>query len=89
MIFNASMTTTLTGHNQITIPAKLTKYYGLKNGSRLEWKPGRSSDEIICRVLPDPSQIAEKLRGAGKKYLKKGVRHPLEILEEERQKETE
>jgi hypothetical protein len=29
------------------------------------------------------------LRGAGKKYLKKGVRHPLEILEEERQKETE
>jgi hypothetical protein len=55
----------------------------------LEWKPGRSSDGIVCRVLPDPFQIAEKLQGAGKKYLKKGVRHPLEILEEEREKETE
>lgn len=89
MIFSVLMTTTLTGHNQITIPAKLTKQYGLKNGTRLEWKQGRSSDEIICRILPEPSQLAKELRGAGKKYLKEGMRHPLEILEQEREKEAE
>jgi bifunctional DNA-binding transcriptional regulator/antitoxin component of YhaV-PrlF toxin-antitoxin module len=81
------MTTTLTGHNQITIPAKLANQYSLKPGSRLEWKPGRTADEILCRVLPEPSQLAMDLRGAGKKYLKEGVRPPLEILEEEREKE--
>jgi bifunctional DNA-binding transcriptional regulator/antitoxin component of YhaV-PrlF toxin-antitoxin module len=87
MILYRHMTTTLTGQNQITIPAKLAKRYSLKPGSRLEWKPGRSGDEIICRVLPEPALLASELRGAGKKYLKEGSRHPLEILEQERELE--
>ena len=81
------MTTTLTGQNQITIPAKLAKRYFLKPGSRLEWMEGRSADEIICRVLPEPSQLARELRGAGKKYLKEGQLSPFEILELERERE--
>ena len=83
------MITTLTGHNQITIPSALAKKFSLKNGSRLEWKIGHMPDEIVCRVLPDPSRLAAELRVAGKKYLKEGARHPLEILEEERDKEDQ
>jgi hypothetical protein len=37
--------------------------------------------------LPDASQLAAELRGAGKKYLKAAVRHPLQALEEEREAE--
>jgi bifunctional DNA-binding transcriptional regulator/antitoxin component of YhaV-PrlF toxin-antitoxin module len=81
------MTTTLTGQNQITIPAKLAKLYSLKPGSRLEWKPGRCADEITCRVLPEPSRLARELRGAGKKYLTESMPHPLEVLELERERE--
>lgn len=66
------MITTLTGHNQITIPSALAKKFSLKNGSRLEWKIGHMPDEIVCRILPDPSRLAAELRGAGKNISKKG-----------------
>ena len=81
------MTTTMTGHNQITIPARLAKRFSLKPGARLEWREGSAQDEIICRILPDASQLAAELRGAGKKYLKAGMRHPMEALEKERDAE--
>jgi bifunctional DNA-binding transcriptional regulator/antitoxin component of YhaV-PrlF toxin-antitoxin module len=78
------MTTTLTGHNQITIPASLAKKFSLKPGSRVEWVVGEAPDEMICRVLPDPSRISSELRGAGRKYLKKGKTHPIEALMQDR-----
>jgi len=81
------MTTTLTGNNQITIPAKLAKRFSLKQGTRFEWKEGGAPDEIICRILPDAGRLAEELRGGGKKYLASAARHPLKALEEEREAE--
>ena len=81
------MTTTMTGHNQTTIPAKLAKRFSLKPGTRFEWREGLAPDEIVCRILPDASKLAAELRGAGKKYLKAAVPHPLQALEEERESE--
>lgn len=81
------MTTTLTGHNQITIPAKLAKRFSLKPGTRIEWMEGGAPDQIICRILPDARSLAEGLRGGGKKYLDSAARHPLRVLEEERELE--
>jgi AbrB family looped-hinge helix DNA binding protein len=78
------MTTTVTGRNQITIPAALVDRMGLKPGTRIEWLPGEESDEFVCRVVPDPAQLAAKLRGAGRVYLKTGARHPIDTLVEER-----
>jgi bifunctional DNA-binding transcriptional regulator/antitoxin component of YhaV-PrlF toxin-antitoxin module len=77
------MTTTLTGKNQITIPAALSLQYRLKPGTRIEWLPGVEPDEIVCRVLPDPATIAVELRGSGRKYLQPG-KHPITALLEER-----
>ena len=78
----------MTGHNQITIPARLAKRFSLKPGARFEWREGSARDEIICRILPDAFQLASELRGAGKKYLKVAVCHPLRALEDDRDAEV-
>jgi bifunctional DNA-binding transcriptional regulator/antitoxin component of YhaV-PrlF toxin-antitoxin module len=74
------MITTLTGRNQITIPASLAARFSLKPGSRIEWLPGEAPDEIRCRIVPDPARLAEELKGAGRKYLEPGKVHPLDQL---------
>lgn len=80
----SAMTTTLTGKNQITIPAALANRHGMKPGTRIEWLDGETSDEIICRILPDPATLAAELRGAGRKYLRPGQAHPIDELLAER-----
>ena len=84
-----SMTTTVTGRNQITIPAGLVTELSLKPGPRIEWLPGDTPDEFRCRVLPDPAQLAKSLRGAGRRYLEPGSRHPITVLLEERESEDD
>ncbi|HMP72602.1 MAG TPA: AbrB/MazE/SpoVT family DNA-binding domain-containing protein [Kiritimatiellia bacterium] len=78
------MATTVTGKNQVTIPAAIASAYGLKPGSMLEWLPGNHPEEIRCRVLPEPGKLAYTLKGSGRKYLKKGRPHPLKALQQER-----
>lgn len=78
------MITTLTGGNQITIPASLAARFSLKPGTRIEWRPGDAPDEIRCRIVPAPAQLAEELKGAGRKYLQAGQTHPLDRLASER-----
>jgi len=79
------MTTTITGRNQITIPAALVAELSLTPGTRIEWLPGNAPDEFRCRVLHDAATLARNLRGAGRKYLKSGGQHPLKALLEERE----
>ncbi len=63
------MITTVTGKNQITIPAAIANRIGLKNGSRIDWQLTANPDEIRCIVLAEPAVIAASLRGAGKRFL--------------------
>ena len=72
MEYGVPMITTVTGKNQITIPAAIANRIGLKSGSRIDWQLTSKSDEIRCVVLPEPSVIAASLRGAGKRFLKPG-----------------
>ncbi len=78
------MITTLTGRNQITIPARLAERLCLKPGARIEWLAGDAPDEIHCRILPDPARLARELQGAGRKYLRPEIPHPLDALAAER-----
>ena len=55
------MITTVTGKNQITIPAAIANRIGLKSGSRTDWRLSSKPDEIRCIVLPEPSVIAALL----------------------------
>jgi AbrB family looped-hinge helix DNA binding protein len=70
MEYISPMITTVTGKNQITIPAAIANRIGLKNGSRIDWQLSSNPDEIRCIVLPEPCVIAASLRGAGKRFLK-------------------
>jgi bifunctional DNA-binding transcriptional regulator/antitoxin component of YhaV-PrlF toxin-antitoxin module len=81
------MTTTLTGKNQITIPAALAARYGLKPGTKIEWREGSEPDEIRCRILPSPDEAVAALRGAGRKHLRPEQAHPIARLLEERSEE--
>jgi bifunctional DNA-binding transcriptional regulator/antitoxin component of YhaV-PrlF toxin-antitoxin module len=83
-ILSTAMITTLTGRNQITIPASLASRFSLKPGTRIEWLPGDAPDEIRCRIVPDPARLAEDLKGAGRKYLRPEQPHPLDRLAGER-----
>lgn len=76
------MITTVTGKNQITIPAAIANRIGLKNGSRIEWHLSSNPDEIRCILLPEPATLAANLRGAGKRFLKPGQDPGADLLAE-------
>lgn len=78
------MTTTITGRNQITVPAQLVAKLGLLPGTRIEWLMGEEPDSFHCRVIPDPAKLAHSLLGAGRQYLRPTILHPLESLSNER-----
>lgn len=61
------MITTVTGKNQITIPAVIAKRVGIHAGTRLDWGPGQEENTLIVRVLPDPANVASGLRGQGRR----------------------
>ena len=82
------MITTVTGKNQITIPAAIANRIGLKSGSRIDWQLSSNADEIRCIVLPEPSTIAASLRGAGKRFLKAGQDPSAALLSERTTEES-
>ena len=84
MKYKIPMTTTITGKNQITLPAAIAAKLGLTNGTRIEWTVGRRPDEIRGRILPDPATLAAQLHGAGRAHLRKG-QDPLRDLLRERE----
>lgn len=81
------METTVTGKNQITVPAAIVARFGLRPGSRIEWVAGEADDEFRCRIVPEPAELARRLRGAGRKLLRTGQEHPLDALRREREAE--
>jgi len=62
------MITTVTGKNMITIPAGISREFGIKPGWKLEWQPIENSDQILVRIIPDRGELARRLAGTGKKY---------------------
>ncbi len=68
MIILASMITTVTQKNMITIPAELGRRYGIRPGYRLDWQPVEGKEEILVRVIPDRQELARRLLGAGRRY---------------------
>ena len=59
------MITTVTGKNQVTIPAEIAKKEGLKPGTRLEWRSTGRPQVLEVVILPDVPSIASALRGRG------------------------
>ena len=64
------MITTITGKNQITIPAKLVNELNLHPGIRIDWSVSEDG-LLIARPLPPRGELARQTAGMGRKWLRK------------------
>lgn len=60
------MTTTLTGKNQITVPAEITRKLGLTPGTRFDWALGDQPNQITITVKPTRKQLLQRVRELGR-----------------------
>jgi len=84
MIMILYMITTVTGKNQITIPAKVATAAGIQPGTRIDWK---LSDDgvLIGEVLPSRQALARKVAGMGRAWLTPGADPIAQLIEERAQ----
>lgn len=65
------MITTVTGKNQVTIPAELAREFNIKAGTQLEWTRDEQGD-LRVRPLPSRGELADRLQGFGRQWLAPG-----------------
>lgn len=65
------MITTVTGKNQVTIPAELARALNIKAGTQLEWTRDEQGD-LRVRPLPSRGELADRLQGVGRQWLAPG-----------------
>ena len=75
------MITTVTGKNQVTIPAKLAKQLDIQPGARIDWSIGEG-DVLIARVLPPRAELARQAAGMGRPWLIEGQDPIAELIQE-------
>ena len=66
------MRTTLTGKNQVTVPAAIAQQLGLLPGAQFDWAVGDRPDKIIITIKPTRQQLLEEVRALGRKGRKPG-----------------
>ncbi len=59
------MISTLTGKNQVTVPAELARELCLEPGVRLDWTAGTTPNTIHIRILPSKRQILDRIQELG------------------------
>ena len=62
------MITTVTGKNQVTIPAKLAREMKISPGTELDWARGQSPNTIRIRVKPSRADNVWQIRELGAPY---------------------
>jgi len=75
------MITTVTGKNQITIPADLARELDISPGTRLDWAKGREGT-LIAKIIPNRAELARRLAGRGKRHLRSGSNPIRELIED-------
>ena len=55
------MTTTLTGKNQVTVPAEIVQKLGLTPGTLFDWELSEDCKQIIIRIKPSRSELLRRL----------------------------
>lgn len=75
------MITTVTGKNQITIPAKLVSQLNIQPGTRIDWTLGEDG-VLIARLLPSRGELARQAAGMGREWLTPGVDPVADLINE-------
>jgi len=82
------MITTVTGKNQITIPAKLASQLDIQAGTRIDWSVG-DEGVLIARLLPHRSELARQAAGMARQWLAPGADPVAELIQERLQDDDE
>lgn len=82
------MITTITGKNQVTVPASIVARANLRPGTRLDWDLAEDG-VLLVRILPDRAAVAAQLRGRGQRHLPKGASAVADLIEEREQDEKD
>ena len=72
-MYHSAMVTTVTGKNQVTVPAEIARRLGIRAGVKLDWDVGANEQILVARVLPDRAVLAQRLMGAGESRHAGGV----------------
>ena len=62
------MITTVTGKNQVTVPAAIAAAEAIGPGTRLQWCATDQEHVLEVRVLPSVAAVAAGLRGRGLRH---------------------
>ena len=62
------MITTVTGKNQVTVPARVAAAEGIEPGTRFAWSFTEREHVLEVRVLQSVAEVAANLRGRGVRY---------------------
>lgn len=81
------ITSTVTGKNQITIPAAIANKLGIEPGMQVEWEVN-GERSVILRPVPSRYELAKQLQGYFRSALKPGD-DPIGDLIRERIEEDE
>ncbi len=75
------MITTLTGKNQVTVPAKIASELQLHPGVRLDWSIG--PDGTLCaKRIASKGELCKDLAGRGRRFLTSGKNPVAELVAE-------
>jgi AbrB family looped-hinge helix DNA binding protein len=88
LITISAMITTVTGKNQITIPAKIAQEVGIQVGTRIDWSIG-GDGVLIARLLPGRGTIARQVAGMGRAWLREGDDPVAELMQERSESATD
>lgn len=80
------MTTTLTGKNQVTVPAEIAQKLGLQAGAQFDWALGDQPNRIVITIKPTRKQLLERVRTIGRAFKKEG-QDPIGDLVREREED--
>jgi len=83
------MVTTVTGKNQITLPADVVAELGLEKGVRLEWTVDKAHGHLIGKIQPSRGQLLVRLREIGRKTKRDGLDSAVELARWRAQEDQE
>jgi bifunctional DNA-binding transcriptional regulator/antitoxin component of YhaV-PrlF toxin-antitoxin module len=80
------MKTTITGKNQVTLPAELVRALGLEPGTQLDWRIGPNRT-LVATPRPTKAQQIDAFVGAGRRYLRPGTDPVADLIAEREEDE--
>jgi AbrB family looped-hinge helix DNA binding protein len=75
------MITTVTGKNQITIPAELARQLQIEPGTSFDWSIG-AEGVLMARVIPPRAALARRLAGSARSWLPPGTDPVADLIQE-------